>query len=221
MSDDLTPKPTSSGADDPETAKARQAQLRRARERAAQRIKGATTEPSHNGHAAGDEAAATASSPLDPVAHNETYRALRAEDRVVMRHEIALNLDSFRAAPEDFVAHTPQDYPPLRPAQTPFFSVIIPNYNGARFLTPVFTALQRQTLQDFEVILADDASTDDSVALVERSYPAARILVNRRNLGFVRTCNLAVAAAHGRYVVLLNNDTEPETSWLAELAKVI
>ncbi|MEZ4615846.1 MAG: glycosyltransferase [Caldilineaceae bacterium] len=85
----------------------------------------------------------------------------------------------------------------------------------------LFAALQAQSFADFEVILADDASTDESVAFAEKAYPAVRIIVNRQNLGFVRSCNPAVDAAHGRFVVLLNNDTEPESTWLAELAKAI
>ncbi|MEZ4730355.1 MAG: glycosyltransferase family 2 protein [Caldilineaceae bacterium] len=157
----------------------------------------------------------------NPVVTDETYGVLREENRVVMRHQIALNIDHFRAAPETFVARPQRAYPPLSPAALPFFSVIIPNYNGLRFLATVLDALHQQTFRDFEVILADDASTDESVAFVEANYPEARLLVNRRNIGFAPTCNLAVAAARGRLVVLLNNDTEPEPAWLAELAKVI
>lgn len=157
----------------------------------------------------------------NPVVNDETYGALREENRVVMRNQIALNLDSFRAAPETFVARPQRTYPELRPVAAPFFSVIIPNYNGQRFLPTLLTALRQQTFRDFEVILADDASSDDSVAFVESQYPEVRLLVNRRNVGFVRTCNMGVDAALGRLVVLLNNDTEPESTWLAELAKAV
>jgi len=158
---------------------------------------------------------------VNPVVNDQTYGALRNEERVVMRQQIALNIDNFRAAPETFVARPQRTYPKLRTAAAPFFSVIIPNYNGQRFLATLLAALRRQTFRDFEVILADDASSDDSVVFVEQHYPEVRLLINRRNEGFARTCNLGVAAAHGRMVVLLNNDTEPEATWLAELAKTI
>ena len=157
----------------------------------------------------------------NPVVHDETYGALREENRVVMRNQIALNLDNFRAAPATFVARPQRTYPTLQPVAAPFFSVIIPNYNGQRFLPPLLTALRQQTFRDFEIILADDASSDDSVAFVEQQYPEVRLLVNRRNAGFARTCNMGVDAAQGRLVVLLNNDTEPEPTWLAELAKAV
>ncbi|MCB0063147.1 MAG: glycosyltransferase, partial [Caldilineaceae bacterium] len=163
----------------------------------------------------------TAATTDQPTPGDQTYDTLREENRVVMRHQIALNIENFRATTDEFTPHPQRTYAPLRPAPAPFFSIIIPNYNGRRFLPTLFKALQQQTFTDFEVILADDAGTDDSVAFIEEHYPDTRIIINRHNLGFVRTCNLAVDAAHGRVVVLLNNDTEPEPTWLAELAQVI
>jgi GT2 family glycosyltransferase len=158
---------------------------------------------------------------LNPIVTDETYGGLREENRVVMRHQIALNIDSFRAAPEDFSPRPTRTYPPLQPVTAPFFSVIIPNYNGRRFLPTLLAALDRQSFRDFEIILADDASQDDGVAWVETHFPAVRLLINRTNQGFVRTCNAAADAAYGRVLVLLNNDTEPEEQWLAELAQAI
>ncbi len=155
------------------------------------------------------------------VTEDETYGALREDNRVVMRHSIALNLDSFIPATEAFNPRPVRDYPALRPATPPFFSVVIPNFNGQRHLAGLFAALDKQTFADFEVIFADDASSDGSVALVEDVYPAARLLTNRRNLGFVANTNAAADAALGRVIVLLNNDTEPDPDWLAELAKTI
>lgn len=161
------------------------------------------------------------SSRTNAVTEDETYGALREENRVVMRHSIALNLDSFTASTDAFTPRPAREYPALRPATPPFFSVVIPNYNGARHLPDLLAALERQTFGDFEVIFADDGSSDDSVACVERLYPAARILTNRHNLGFVANANVACDAAQGRVIVLLNNDTEPASDWLAELARAI
>lgn len=162
-----------------------------------------------------------APSGANPLVGDETYGELREANRVVMRNQIALNLDSFRAAPAGFAPRPERSYPPLREAAVPFFSVIIPNYNGERLLPAVLDALAAQTFGDFETLVVDDASSDDSVALVERGYPHVRLLVNRRNLGFVRSCNLAADTAGGRVLVLLNSDTEPEPGWLAELARAV
>ena len=164
---------------------------------------------------------ARAAKSINSIVGDETYGNLQQENRVVMRHAIALNIDSFRAAPEDFVARPARDYPQLQTVAAPFLSVIIPNFNGKRFLATVFNALRAQSLRDFEIILADDASSDDSVAFTEANYPEVRLLVNRSNLGFARNCNMAADAARDRVVVFLNNDTEPEATWLEELVKVI
>jgi GT2 family glycosyltransferase len=158
---------------------------------------------------------------VNPIVNDETYGGLREENRVVMRHQIALNLETFRAAPEDFSPRPVQNYPPLQTAPVPFFSVIIPTFNGRHFLATLLPALAQQTFQDFEIIVADDASSDDTVAWVEANHPGVRLLVNRRNEGFAKSCNAAVDAAYGRFVVLLNNDTEPEPAFLAELATTI
>ena len=164
---------------------------------------------------------ASGGSGANPLVNDETYGGLREENRVVMRHQIALNIDSFRAAPDDFVARPAQNFPPLQRVAPPFLSVIIPNYNGLRFLPTLLAALANQTFTDFEIILADDASTDESVAWVEAHFPQVRLVVNRQNQGFARTCNIAADAAHGRVLVLLNNDTEPEAGFLAELARAV
>ena len=62
-----------------------------------------------------------------------------------MRHQIALNIDNFRAAPDDFVARPAQIFPELQQAVSPFLSVIIPTYNGQRYLPGVLDALAKQT----------------------------------------------------------------------------
>jgi GT2 family glycosyltransferase len=204
MSDELKPTPDPTKSAEVKTAEMRAAQIRQARARIEQRAADGETTVNNN-----------------PIVNDETYGALREENRVVMRHQIALNIENFRAAPDAFAARPERTYPALRAMAAPFFSVIIPNFNGMRFLPTLLAALQRQSFTDVELILVDDASTDNSVAFVEEHYPTVRVIVNRQNLGFVRSCNLAVDAARGRMVVLLNNDTEPEPTWLAELAKVI
>jgi GT2 family glycosyltransferase len=152
---------------------------------------------------------------------DSTYGGLRAENRVVMRHDIALNLGAFRAAPENFRARPQRNYPALRTAAPPFFSVIVPNFNGMVHLPVLMEALEDQTFRDFEVIVVDDASIDESVAWLDVQYPAVRVLTSRENRGFVASCNAGAAAARGRLLVLLNSDTAPEEGWLAELAKAV
>ena len=86
-------------------------------------------------------------------------------------------------------------------------SVVIPNYNGERFLKDCLEALKRQTYEDMEVILVDNASTDDSVELAQKLYPGIRVVKLDDNTGFAYAVNRGIEAAEGEYVLLLNNDT--------------
>jgi GT2 family glycosyltransferase len=158
---------------------------------------------------------------INPIVVDETYGELREAERVVMRHQIALNIDSFRAAPEAFVARPVRSYAPLLPTASPFFSVIIPNYNGLNLLPTVLSALKQQHFGDLEIVVIDDASTDGSVAWLEEHYPEVRLIVNRHNEGFVAACNRAADAARGRVLIFLNSDTEPEPGWTAALAQAV
>ncbi len=163
--------------------------------------------------------AAEGDSGANRIVDDATYGTLREDNRVVMRHTIALNIDNFRAASESFVGpREARAWPDLQPSAPPFFSVVIANHNGERHLPVVLSALRAQSFGDFEVIVVDDASRDDSALLVERDFPEVRLIVNRANAGFAVTCNTGAAAADGRYVVMLNSDTEPAPQWLEALA---
>jgi GT2 family glycosyltransferase len=99
----------------------------------------------------------------------------------------------------------------------PEVSVVVPNYNGERLLPTCLEALRGQTLQDFEVIVADDGSTDGSLALVSQQCPTAIVVRSRVNQGFCRTANAGIAASSGEFVALLNNDTAADPRCLEEL----
>jgi GT2 family glycosyltransferase len=96
-------------------------------------------------------------------------------------------------------------------------SIVIPNWNGARLLPTCLDSLNRQTYADFEVIVVDNASTDDSRELISRGYPAVRVVRLDSNRGFAGGVNAGIRAAIGQIIVLLNNDTEAEATWLQEL----
>lgn len=99
----------------------------------------------------------------------------------------------------------------------PRASIIIPHLNGRHHLDDCLTSLRRQTCADFEVILVDNGSTDGSQAYVRAQFPEVRLLEMGRNTGFTGACNAGWAAAQGEFVILLNNDTEADPRWLAEI----
>lgn len=100
-------------------------------------------------------------------------------------------------------------------------SVIIPNLNGSAFLPTCLDALRRQTRRPFETILVDDGSTDRSIELVNTRYPEVRIVQHPRTLGVATAFNSGLRAATGEALVLLNNDTEAETTWLDALIRTL
>ncbi len=93
-------------------------------------------------------------------------------------------------------------------------SIVIPNWNGARFLPTCLDSLQKQTYPETEIILVDNASTDGSQALLERDYPWVTLIALDTNRGFTGACNAGIEAAHGEFIALLNNDTEVAPGWV-------
>lgn len=89
-----------------------------------------------------------------------------------------------------------------------FVSIIIVNWNGERWLEKCLSSLRAQTYKDFEIIFVDNASTDGSVEFMGKKYPEAKIVRSKENLGFAGGNNLGLKHAKGKYLYLLNNDTE-------------
>ncbi len=96
-------------------------------------------------------------------------------------------------------------------------SIIIPHWNAAHHLPTCLESLRRQTFRDFEVIVADNGSTDGSLELLARDYAWVRVLPLGENQGFAGACNAGMRAARGEFVILLNNDTEADPHWLEEV----
>lgn len=100
--------------------------------------------------------------------------------------------------------------------KNPLVTVVIPNWNGAAHLPTCLESLRRQTFRDFEVIVVDNGSTDESLALLARDYPEVQVLVLGENRGFAGACNAGIRAARGEFILLLNNDTDADPRWLEE-----
>ena len=102
---------------------------------------------------------------------------------------------------------------------SPRVTVVVPNWNGERFLSTCLGSLRRQTYGDFETVLVDNGSSDGSVAFVEENFPEVRIVRLPHNGGFTAAVNAGIGASEAEYVVLLNNDTEVEQRWLEALVR--
>lgn len=101
-------------------------------------------------------------------------------------------------------APTPPDY-----GDTRDLSVIVVNWNTQEKLRACLASLQRHLAQaDHEVIVVDNASADGSPEMVEKEFPEVRLVRNTDNVGFGRANNQAMRLARGRWLLLLNSDTE-------------
>ena len=94
-------------------------------------------------------------------------------------------------------------------------TVVIPNWNGARKLVTVLDSLRNQTRPMGEVIIIDNGSTDDSIAVAEQA--GARVIALDSNRGFAHAVNRGIDQANGDWIAVLNNDVELEPNWLALL----
>lgn len=96
-------------------------------------------------------------------------------------------------------------------------TIVIANWNGASLLPGCLDALRDQQRQPEAIIVVDNASTDDSRALLAARYPEVRVLALPRNRGLAGGTNVGIRASDGEVVVALNNDTIPAPGWLAAL----
>lgn len=100
----------------------------------------------------------------------------------------------------------------------PKVSIIIPTYNNLYLtLTCVFAILSTQHGPSYEIIVADDRSTDQTAAVLSKIGGPVKVVRQAENLGFIRNCNAAAKQASGDYIVFLNNDTLVLPNWLATL----
>lgn len=101
---------------------------------------------------------------------------------------------------------------------SPRVSVIIPNWNGGKWLDGCLKALSSQDFRDFEVLVVDDASTDGSMDRLQERFPSVRTCLLPEHHGFAVAANAGIKATYGDYVILLNNDTLPSKSFIRNLA---
>ena len=106
--------------------------------------------------------------------------------------------------------------------KTPLVSIIIPNYNGEKYLPLCLSSLLKTKYKKFEIILVDDVSSDGSIKIIKSYIKKSKninFLRNKVNIGAAASRNRAIKKAKGEIVVFLDNDTEVRPGWLGELLK--
>lgn len=93
-------------------------------------------------------------------------------------------------------------------------AVVILNWNGKKYLEKFIPPLIEYTRDDADIIVADNASSDDSVAFLTQHYPQIRIIRHQTNWGFARGYNEALKQIDATYYILLNSDIEVTPNWI-------
>ena len=101
-------------------------------------------------------------------------------------------------------------------------SVVIPNYNGKKYLETCMKSLMKQSLKPEEIIIVDNASKDGSIEYIKEEFKEKVTLICLdENYGFSKAVNEGIKKSTSEFIALLNNDTELDEKWLEELYKCI
>lgn len=100
-------------------------------------------------------------------------------------------------------------------------AVVILNYNGKKFLEKFLPIVIEHSSNVAEVVVADNASTDDSVAFMKERFPDIRLILNDSNGGFSTGYNIALRQIEAKYYCLLNSDIEVTPNWIEPVVELM
>jgi len=100
-------------------------------------------------------------------------------------------------------------------------SIIIVNYNGRLYLEKCLKSLEKIEYENYEIILVDNNSTDDSIEFVKNRYPSIIIIKLDKNYGFAEPNNIGAKNAKGEFLFFLNNDTNVTSNFVSEMVNVV
>lgn len=103
----------------------------------------------------------------------------------------------------------------------PRVAIVILNWNGRKYLELFLPSVTASTCANLEVVVADNASTDDSVIFLQQHYPQVRIIRLEKNFGFAKGYNLALKEVSADYYAILNSDVEVEAGWLQPMVTLL
>ena len=104
---------------------------------------------------------------------------------------------------------------------TPLISVVTVNFNGHDLTCAMISSLRRHVTVPLEIIVVDNGSKADEAAMIRAEWPDVKAIRSEVNLGFAGGNNLGIREAAGRYVLLLNNDTEVKDDTLGRLCSAL
>ena len=103
----------------------------------------------------------------------------------------------------------------------PLVAVVVLNYNGLHYLQKFLPLLLESGYANKKIYVADNASTDDSVAMLQTEFPQVELILLDKNHGYAGGYNLALAQVSADYYVLLNNDVEVTPNWINPIVELM
>jgi len=104
---------------------------------------------------------------------------------------------------------------------TPRISIVILNWNGRHYLQRFLPSVLATRYTNYEVVVADNGSTDDSIDWLQQYHPSVRIIALPQNGGFSKGYNDALKQVQADYYVLLNSDVEVQPGWVAPIIELM
>lgn len=101
--------------------------------------------------------------------------------------------------------------------KNPLVSIVILNWNGKKHLARCLRSLAKITYKPVEIIVVDNNSSDGSQGLVKKEFPSVKLIASRKNYGYSGGNNVGIRASRGKYILILNNDTEADMNFLEPL----
>jgi len=109
----------------------------------------------------------------------------------------------------------------MKNIDNPLVSIIIPHFNNYFIIEECINSLKNINYDHLEIIVVDNASTDDSVINIQNKFPEIIVYQSNKNLGYAGGCNLGAGIAKGEYLFFLNNDTVHEVDCLGFLVDTL
>jgi GT2 family glycosyltransferase len=104
---------------------------------------------------------------------------------------------------------------------SPSVAIVILNWNGKKYLEKFLPSILNTTYSNARIVIADNGSTDDSIAFVNSIYPSITVLKNPVNEGFAKGYNTALKQVQADYYILLNSDVEVTPGWIEPMVELL
>ena len=104
---------------------------------------------------------------------------------------------------------------------TPKVAVVILNWNGVKYLKQFLPSVLASTWPNLDIVMGDNASSDDSIAFMRENYPSVKIIQNDKNYGFTGGYNRVLAQVEADYYILLNSDVEVTPGWIEPVIELM